>query len=113
MRSRLFSTLEAASVRKARGWVCHECRARTKVRWQHSTSLPPQAKKPYYVTSPIFYVNAGILYSMTNISKKFLTSLQLPMLDTSIRWSSPTFSKDGMLYLGKEPYYVLARTSTA
>ena len=40
-------------------WICANCRSKGLRRWNHS--LPPTAqKKPYYVTSPIFYVNAGI-----------------------------------------------------
>ncbi len=59
MRLRLFNALKATSIRQSRVWVCHECRARTTIRWQHSASLPSLTEKPYYVTSPIFYVNAG------------------------------------------------------
>ena len=56
MRSRLADALAARSVRLNSQWVCHDCRARTRVRWQHSAS---STEKPYYITTPIYYVNAG------------------------------------------------------
>ena len=56
MRSRLADALAARSVRLNGQWVCHDCRARTRVRWQHSAS---NTQKPYYITTPIYYVNAG------------------------------------------------------
>ncbi|KAB5531197.1 tRNA synthetases class I (M)-domain-containing protein [Coniochaeta sp. 2T2.1] len=54
------------------GWVCAGCSVRRDVasrRWQTSSSAPPsQPSKPYYITTPIFYVNAaphvGHMYSM-------------------------------------------------
>lgn len=56
MRSRLADALAARSVRPNRQWICRDCRARTRVRWQHSAS---STEKPYYITTPIYYVNAG------------------------------------------------------
>ncbi|KAF7863913.1 hypothetical protein EAF04_006878 [Stromatinia cepivora] len=48
------------------GWVCSSCRARSIPKFRYSTNTRP--KKPYYVTTPIFYVNAaphvGHLYTM-------------------------------------------------
>ncbi|KAH7318220.1 tRNA synthetases class I (M)-domain-containing protein [Stachybotrys elegans] len=53
----------APSVSSVKSWQVASCR------WQSSTSSPgQQAKKPYYITTPIFYVNAaphiGHLHSM-------------------------------------------------
>ncbi|KAM3075597.1 methionyl-tRNA synthetase [Clarireedia jacksonii] len=48
------------------GWVCGSCRAKAPPRANLSSSAAP--KKPYYITTPIFYVNAaphvGHLYTM-------------------------------------------------
>ncbi|EQL02333.1 methionyl-tRNA synthetase [Ophiocordyceps sinensis CO18] len=48
-------------------WACPDCRPHT-VRWSSSDSSPNATEKPYYITTPIFYVNAsphvGHLYSM-------------------------------------------------
>ncbi|KAI0874614.1 tRNA synthetases class I (M)-domain-containing protein [Hypoxylon argillaceum] len=91
--SRRLSTLRALPVRR-NGWVCQSCRAHqggTRMRFSTGTRLSQQQQeqeqeqqqqqqqkrqqqqqqqddKPYYVTTPIFYVNAsphvGHLYSM-------------------------------------------------
>ncbi|KAH8166657.1 hypothetical protein CIB48_g1600 [Xylaria polymorpha] len=79
--SRRLSTLRTVPIRR-NGWVCQSCRAhRTTPRIRFSTNTgsklsqqeqqhqrQQQADKPYYVTTPIFYVNAsphvGHLYSM-------------------------------------------------
>ncbi|KAF2109030.1 methionyl-tRNA synthetase-like protein [Lophiotrema nucula] len=51
-------------------WICSACRARRSGERQFAIQQPQQAalEKPYYVTTPIFYVNAaphiGHLYSM-------------------------------------------------
>ncbi|KAF7960706.1 hypothetical protein EAE96_000380 [Botrytis aclada] len=59
LRSRTRSILRA-------GWVCSSCRARPIPK--ASYSVDTKSKKPYYVTTPIFYVNAaphvGHLYTM-------------------------------------------------
>lgn len=39
------------------GWVCSSCRARPIPK--ASYSVETKSKKPFYVTTPIFYVNAG------------------------------------------------------
>lgn len=43
------------------GWVCPSCQPRRgrQWRWNSSESLPAKKGKPYYITTPIFYVNAG------------------------------------------------------
>ncbi|KAI1827892.1 tRNA synthetases class I (M)-domain-containing protein [Xylaria intraflava] len=74
--SRRLLTRRAVSSR-FRGWICQSCRAHqgaqaTRVRFASSGSssklLQQRSDKPYYVTTPIFYVNAsphvGHLYSM-------------------------------------------------
>ena len=69
-------------------WVCKTCRTKTPVRLS-STSSDVSFKKPYYITSPIFYVNAGKhLPSNRNKSAKALR--QLLMSATSTLWSSRT-----------------------
>ena len=55
MRSRLANALVAVPSRQSRGWVCQECLNEPKTRWL--SSAPKD--KPYYITSPIFYVNGG------------------------------------------------------
>ncbi|KAK5630846.1 hypothetical protein RRF57_006561 [Xylaria bambusicola] len=80
--SHRLSTLGTVSIRR-NGWVCQSCRAWGATRLRFSTSASAstsssssnsgklsrqQNDKPYYVTTPIFYVNAsphiGHLYSM-------------------------------------------------
>lgn len=55
-----------SSLRRGAPWICASCQARsTRTR---SASTRPALAKPYYVTTPIFYVNAaphvGHLYTM-------------------------------------------------
>lgn len=69
MRSRLANTLVAKPLRQSRGWVCQECFLRSKVRWKSSAQRTAAIEnKPYYITSPIFYVNGaphiGHLYTL-------------------------------------------------
>lgn len=40
---------------------CENRHAKQHTRWQHLAPLPSKSVKPYYVTSPIFYVNGGML----------------------------------------------------
>ena len=67
------STLRRSGVR-ADGWICQSCRDRARLPQRTKTSSPllrqwnnvrhsstKAVKKPYYVTTPIFYVNAGQL----------------------------------------------------
>ncbi|KAI0977499.1 tRNA synthetases class I (M)-domain-containing protein [Xylaria arbuscula] len=75
--SRRLSALRTVSVRR-NGWVCGSCRAHRVARMRFSSGSSKklsqqhqqqhQNSKPYYVTTPIFYVNAsphvGHLYSM-------------------------------------------------
>ncbi|KAL5349977.1 methionyl-tRNA synthetase [Pseudogymnoascus australis] len=57
-------------------WVCKSCRTSIAVRPRFSSTKTP-VEKPYYITTPIFYVNAaphvGHLYTMvlTDILKRF------------------------------------------
>ncbi|KAI1452703.1 methionyl-tRNA synthetase [Annulohypoxylon moriforme] len=63
------STITARQIAR-NGWTCQSCRVSQVRRKLFSTSLAPREAidKPYYVTTPIFYVNAsphvGHLYSM-------------------------------------------------
>ncbi|KAI0104866.1 tRNA synthetases class I (M)-domain-containing protein [Nemania sp. FL0031] len=70
--SRRLSTLGTVPIRR-NGWVCQSCRAHRETRMAFSSSnsskfSKQENDKPYYVTTPIFYVNAsphvGHLYSM-------------------------------------------------
>ncbi|KAI3322995.1 tRNA synthetases class I (M)-domain-containing protein [Xylariaceae sp. AK1471] len=77
--SRRLSTLRTVPIRR-NGWICQSCRAHgaTRMRFSSTSSsgsgsdtsklAQQQNDKPYYVTTPIFYVNAsphvGHLYSM-------------------------------------------------
>src|ERR1700679_924863 len=61
----LFPTLRAPSGPRAqlqlgKGWVCHSCRTNSQPRVSFSSSRR-SLEKPYYITTPIFYVNAGML----------------------------------------------------
>ncbi|KAI0428488.1 tRNA synthetases class I (M)-domain-containing protein [Xylaria sp. FL1042] len=62
--SRRLSALRSVSIRR-NGWVCKSCRAHGAARMRFNSTT---TSKPYYVTTPIFYVNAsphvGHLYSM-------------------------------------------------
>jgi hypothetical protein len=45
------------------GWICGSCQPRriAQARWKSSdSSTTTSTSKPYYVTTPIFYVNAGM-----------------------------------------------------
>ncbi|KAH6987927.1 tRNA synthetases class I (M)-domain-containing protein [Ilyonectria sp. MPI-CAGE-AT-0026] len=60
-------------------WVCPGCQSHrvAATRWSSSNSSTPTTDKPYYITSPIFYVNAaphiGHLYTMvlTDVLKRW------------------------------------------
>ncbi|KAI1414590.1 tRNA synthetases class I (M)-domain-containing protein [Hypoxylon sp. FL1857] len=67
---RRLSTLRAAQTARS-GWICQSCRSscgRRRLFSTTSAALSEAVDKPYYVTTPIFYVNAsphvGHLYSM-------------------------------------------------
>jgi hypothetical protein len=47
---------------RPRSWVGHSCRGSFAVASRRFSSKPPPADKPYYVTTPIFYVNAGMCW---------------------------------------------------
>jgi hypothetical protein len=66
MNPRNFSTLLRGHIRPRSGpnwqryWICKTCRTNSLPRLSFSSSQRP-LDKPYYVTTPIFYVNAGNL----------------------------------------------------
>ncbi|KAJ4302192.1 methionyl-tRNA synthetase [Collariella sp. IMI 366227] len=71
-----------STLARPRGWVCHSCRPNfTVASRRFSSQPPPPADKPYYVTTPIFYVNAaphlGHMYSMilADVFKRWQTLL--------------------------------------
>ena len=70
------------------GWICSSCRAKPPRQTRRSyasdaptpaATAPIPADKPYYITTPIFYVNAG-LYCLTWLSRTdfILTSFAAP-----------------------------------
>lgn len=57
-----FRSLSRASqfITARRPWTCSSCRNGVPKRFQRGVATTPEVpKKPYYVTTPIFYVNAG------------------------------------------------------
>lgn len=64
-----------SSLQRSRPWICTSCQARSNR--NRAISTQPAPEKPYYVTTPIFYVNAaphvGHLYTMvlTDILKRW------------------------------------------
>jgi len=63
-------------------WICQSCQHRQRQPWQRrtlstTTSNPTKDSKPYYITTPIFYVNAaphvGHMYTMilTDVLKRW------------------------------------------
>ncbi|KAL8826537.1 MAG: hypothetical protein Q9191_003741 [Dirinaria sp. TL-2023a] len=66
--STAFRPFSTAAIR-GKGWACQSCKLRlVSRRQQHTKVQPTNCIKPYYVTSPIFYVNAaphiGHLYTL-------------------------------------------------
>ena len=91
MRLQLVNALVAKPLQQTRGWVCQECFLQRNIRWRSSAQGRPTLKeKPYYVTSPIFYVNAGIA---SLIQERRTTSTDT-FFSTS-RWSSLYTRLDG------------------
>ena len=63
MRSRFSNTLSYIRKVSDYHWTCTSCRLKRikQVQWRTYVSVSPsKLEKPYYVTSPIFYVNAGM-----------------------------------------------------
>lgn len=61
MRSRIFRAgAQASPISKPSPWICSSCRARSAPRRTAATSAKSEQEKPYYLTTPIFYVNAGM-----------------------------------------------------
>ncbi|KAA6414701.1 MAG: methionyl-tRNA synthetase [Lasallia pustulata] len=59
------------------GWQCRKCQSQSSIRRWYSTPALSRPEKPYYITTPIFYVNAppyvGHLYTLvlTDILKRW------------------------------------------
>lgn len=66
-------------------WVCKSCRTNLAVRPRYSSTKTP-LEKPYYITTPIFYVNAGMHHTETS-GRIVSDALQRPMWDIYIPWS--------------------------
>ena len=81
-------------------------------RQQHTSSTAPNPRKPYYVTTPIFYVNAGERQSKTN-TEASLNTKQLHMSDIFTPWCWRTYWSDGKFCKGKKLYYARGRMSMA
>jgi hypothetical protein len=62
-------------------WICESCCVKNSHYSRFSSSSSPaSAKKPYYITTPIFYVNAGRSWK-PSVLRSFLTCYSSP------RWS--------------------------
>ena len=51
------------------GWTCMSCHRPRRIvqcRWGSTSSADATKAKPYYITTPIFYVNAGNTYTTTH-----------------------------------------------
>ena len=91
MRLQLVNALVAKPLQQTRGWVCQECFLQRNVRWWSSARTKPTlTEKPYYVTTPIFYVNAGTASLMQG---RRATSTD--MFFSTSRWSSLHTRLDG------------------
>ena len=91
MRLQLVNALVAKPLQQTRAWVCPECFFQRTIRWRSSAQSKPTLKeKPYYVTSPIFYVNAG---TASLIQERHATSINIYI--SASRWSSLHTRLDG------------------
>lgn len=52
-------SLRWARLPRATPWTCGSCQARSSRTRQFATQQSTPDQKPYYITTPIFYVNAG------------------------------------------------------
>lgn len=69
-------------------WVCPSRAVRVVPRRRYAIETKAEAQKPYYVTTPIFYVNAGMLDSTRKHAlQPAEIDMQLHMLAISIPWS--------------------------
>lgn len=68
--------------------------------------LPASQTKPYYVTSPIFYVNAGEPYSSTTLQKSQLTRIQhlMPAIYTPLSLPIPSSAGTVLLAMIEQRY---------
>ena len=79
MRSRIINALVAQSSRQPRGWVYWRCSLHSQSRWQSSVRKTTGLDtKPYYITTPIFYVNAGNVSKAQDGITKALTQPAAP-----------------------------------
>lgn len=70
MKSRAASGLIPVFPKVQQSWICQRCQWRRNNQRLFSQAPPAVADKPYYVTSPIFYVNAGTtITEYANVSK--------------------------------------------
>lgn len=71
----LSSQAFAATRAYSRPWICRPCRRAGALpftrRGNATTARQGEGRKPFYVTTPIFYVNAGELYSGMKKKKVF------------------------------------------
>ena len=106
MKLQLVNALAAKPLQQTRGWVCQECFLERNIRrWSSARTKPTLKEKPYYVTSPIFYVNAGIALL---IQERRASSTDI-FLSTA-RWSSLHTRLDG--YFEKMAYFVRQKIYT-
>lgn len=114
MRSRLFKSGVATPYKQfsrlphPNPWICASCKFRA-VRSRTYSTEQSTSEKPYYITTPIFYVNAGTIASYIYSKKPMeLTkaSKQPLMLATYTQWSSRTSSSDGRSSKARRQYFV-------
>lgn len=67
----LFRTSQLISSR--RPWTCTSCKHGWTIPRRGVATAPQKSKKPYYVTTPIFYVNAGEYSFQSHFQNKILT----------------------------------------
>ncbi|KAK7632393.1 methionine-tRNA synthetase [Phyllosticta citricarpa] len=62
------SAARRAALNDRSAWVCNQCRLRSRLRRSFATAMAVSDEKKYFITTPIFYVNAaphvGHLYTM-------------------------------------------------
>ncbi|KAK7521883.1 uncharacterized protein IWZ02DRAFT_131798 [Phyllosticta citriasiana] len=68
MRTMFSSAARRAALNDRSAWVCNQCRLRSRLRRSFATAMAVSDEKKYFITTPIFYVNAaphvGHLYTM-------------------------------------------------
>jgi hypothetical protein len=108
MRLNSYSSFALSLLRRSREakWICSSCQRKfTATTARRSQSIPKS--KPFYVTSPIFYVNAGTCYQMIFAPLHRLLIASQPLMSaTCTRWSLRTSSNVGRFLVDVKHYFV-------